>query len=349
MKRAYLVDDVRSAEAPLLDAGVPLMDQAAYALAGAVVRHIRANGLRVPGAAVLALVGPGNNGGDALFAAMYLARRGMSVSAVCHGAVHAEGLAAARHAGVRIIAEPDTETLARAGAASVVWLDGLLGIGAHGALREPLASWVQLLSTLRKRSVVEPFVIAVDVPSGVDVDRGTVPGPVLRADLTVTMGAAKRALYLPPACHLAGEILCVPLGFEPYLPARPALASLADSDVRDLWVVPGPNDHKYTRGVLGVLAGSATYPGAGALCVGGARSTGVGMIRYRGTATGIVERYPDVVHAAGQVQAWAIGSGLSDLHKASEVLQEAVVHSLPVVLDATAIELVHHDDVPATV
>lgn len=349
MKRAYVVEDIRRAEAPLLEAGVPLMDQAAYALAGAVIRHLRESGVRIPGSTALALVGAGHNGGDALFAAAYLARRGMSVVALCHGMVYEEGHRAALRAGVRVVTEPSSEELIHAGAAAGVWLDGLLGIGSRGALREPLATWVRTLTALRESSAAEPYVVAVDVPSGVGVDDGTLPGAVLKADATVTMGAAKRALYLPPACHVAGQIIEVPLGFERYLPATPALASLTDSDVRDLWMVPGPHDHKYTRGVLGVLAGSQTYPGAGILCVGAARSMGVGMIRYRGTVRGIVERYPDVVRAEGKVQAWTIGSGLDDLRDASRILQDAVAHSIPVVLDATAIELVHHDDVPSTV
>ncbi|MDD7464791.1 MAG: NAD(P)H-hydrate dehydratase [Actinomycetaceae bacterium] len=349
MKRAYVVEDVRRAEQPLLDAGVPLMDQAAYALAGAVVRHIRESGLRIPGSTLLALVGAGNNGGDALFAAAYLARRGMSVVAACHGAVHEAGRASAVRAGVRILADPSPQELARAGAAAGVWLDGMLGIGSRGALREPLSTWARVLTGVRDHSAAEPYVIAVDVPSGVGVDDGTLPGAVIKADATVTMGAAKRALYLPPASHMAGQIIEVPLGFEQYLPAEPALASLTDSDVRDLWIVPGPHDHKYTRGVLGVLAGSHTYPGAGMLCVGAARSMGIGMIRYRGEASGIVERYPDVVRAEGAVQAWTIGSGLDDLREASRILQQAITHATPVVLDASAIALVHHDDVPSTV
>lgn len=349
MKRAYRVADVRAAEEPLLAAGEPLMAEAAFALASAVTQHLRRGGKRIPGAKVLALVGAGNNGGDALFAAAHLARRGLAVNAACHGQVHSAGLAAARAAGVTILNDPCWEELKTAAEAAEIWLDGLLGIGARGALRAPLADWVTRLAQLRIRSAVEPYVIAVDVPSGVGVDDGTLPGAVLPADATVTMGVAKRALYLPPACWYAGEIIPVPLGFEPYLPAQPALACLTAADVRDVWPLPGHQDHKYTRGVLGVLAGSATYPGAGMLVTGGARAIGVGMIRYLGGNERVLERYPDVVHAEGQVQAWTIGSGLADLGAASKVLQDALTNSLPVVLDAKAIELTYRDDVPSTV
>ena len=349
MKRAYRVNDVRAAEEPLLAAGEPLMEQAAWALAQAAIRHIKESELRIPGSSALALVGPGNNGGDALFAAANLARRGLAVIAACHGQVHENGLAAARRAGVQILQNPELPQLGEAAAASGIWIDGLLGIGARGAIREPMAAWVKALNQLRAESAAEPYVIAVDVPSGVGVDDGTVPGLVLRANLTVTMGAAKRALYLPPACHLAGEITLVPLGFKPYLPRKPALVSLRDADVRDIWEIPGAESHKYTRGVLGVIAGSRSYPGAGMLAVGGARAAGVGMVRYLGENDQVISRYPDVVPAAGQVQAWAIGSGLADLTEASRALQNAINHAIPVVLDATAIELVHADDVPSTV
>ncbi|MDX5398605.1 MAG: dehydrogenase, partial [Actinomycetes bacterium] len=69
MIRAYGADSIRAAEAPLLAAGVPLMRQAARAIATATVGEIRDRGQRVPGSVVLALVGGGNNGGDALWAA----------------------------------------------------------------------------------------------------------------------------------------------------------------------------------------------------------------------------------------------------------------------------------------
>lgn len=362
MKRAYRVDDIRSAEAPLLKAGVPLMERAAWALSQAVIRYLKTRALPIPGASVLALVGTGNNGADTLFAAANLARRSLSVTALCYGAVHKEGFAAAQKAGVRIITNPDNAEVAEAGAAHTIWLDGLLGIGARGALREPLASCVRTLTYVRAHSPAEPYVIAVDVPSGVGIDDGTILSTegaegtersgkpaVLRADMTVTMGADKRALYLPPACHYAGEIVHVPLGFEQHLPPRPALVSLNDADVRDLWIIPGVDDHKYTRGVLGILAGSEQYPGAGALAVAGARSIGIGMVRYAGEAPGVISRFPDVVRARGQVQAWAIGSGLTDVSEAGKILHKAINDGLPVVLDAGALELVYADDVPSTV
>src|SRR5659263_470210 len=134
MIRAWGTDAIRRAEAPLLEAGVPLMRQAARALSVTAVREIRVRGQRVPGSVVLALVGGGNNGGDALWAAADLARRGVRAEvALCSPTVHVEGLEAARAAGARITRvvpdggrEPDLDALVALARAAGVWLDGCL-------------------------------------------------------------------------------------------------------------------------------------------------------------------------------------------------------------------------------
>ena len=74
--------------------------------------------------------------------------------------------------------------------------------------------------------------------------------------------------------------------------------------------VPGPFEHKYTRGVVGVRAGSETYPGAAVLCTSGAVSGLAGMVRYLGSAADAVRaRHPEIVVSEGRVQAWVVGSG----------------------------------------
>ncbi|MDN5559548.1 MAG: bifunctional ADP-dependent (S)-NAD(P)H-hydrate dehydratase/NAD(P)H-hydrate epimerase, partial [Ruaniaceae bacterium] len=104
MIRGYSAEAIRAAEAPLLAAGVPLMRHAALALAFTAMSEIRARGQRVAGSVTLSLVGGGNNGGDALWAAAELAHRGVQAwAALCAPSVHEEGLAACRAAGVRIV------------------------------------------------------------------------------------------------------------------------------------------------------------------------------------------------------------------------------------------------------
>lgn len=315
MIEAWSAADVRAAEEPLLAAGVPLMERAAFALAVQVARDLRARRRSVRGARVALLVGAGNNGGDALHAGAYLARRGVGVVAVLVAErAHAAGLSALRSAGGRVEAlhaSPErTGAVAQEVGRSDVVLDGMLGIGARGALRGLAAELVTALER-SGRGAARPWVVAVDVPSGIGVDDGTVPGPVLRADRTVTFGAAKPGLLLPPAAHLAGEVTVVDIGLA--LGGAAALRRLEPTDVAGAWPAPGPADHKYSRGVVGVVAGTSTYPGAAVLAVSAAVRAGAGMVRYlgpRAVGDAVLAARPEVVTAAGRVQAWALGSGV---------------------------------------
>lgn len=365
---AFTADDVRAAEEPLLAAergfSGGLMHHAATALELTVRRELRRAG-RVAGSTVVGLVGPGNNGGDTLYALARLARHGVRAVAVATSAsVHDGGLAALVSAGGQVLGVVDGapgervwlgEAAAEAYAADVV-LDGLLGIGGRGGLRGAAAELVSVLAGLSDRSaravVARPLIVAVDVPSGIGVDDGSVPGPVLRADRTVTFGAPKPGLLLPPAAELAGVLDVVDLGLGRVLAAhgrRPAVARLTDADVPALWPVPGPADHKYTRGVVGVVAGAAAYPGAAVLTVAGALGAGCGMVRYVGpdaVRQMVVAAHPEVVTGAStevQVQAWVIGPGVSDddeqSGRARAALAHAVEHGLPVVVDAGGLEL----------
>ncbi|RHA44125.1 NAD(P)H-hydrate epimerase [Cellulomonas rhizosphaerae] len=303
MLLSWTSSQVRAAEEPLLAAGVPLMDRAAFALATQVAALLRERLGRVGGAHVAILVGPGNNGGDALFAGAHLARRGAAVRALTvDERVHGAGAAALRAAGGRLVAAD--EGAAWAADADVV-LDGLLGIGATGGLRGVAADLVERLSV-----GVRGLVVAVDTPSGIGVDDGALPGPVLAADRTVTFGAAKPGLLLPPASATVGQLSVVDLGLD--LAGAPAIARLDDADVAGLWPVPPADAHKYTRGVLGVVAGARRYPGAAVLSTTAAVLAGVGMVRYLGDVGDlVVARRPEVVIGVGRVQAWVFGPGVS--------------------------------------
>jgi hydroxyethylthiazole kinase-like uncharacterized protein yjeF len=108
--------------------------------------------------------------------------------------------------------------------------------------------------------------------------------------------------------------------------------------------VPGPDDDKYSRGVVGVIAGSAAYTGAAVLAVGGALRAGAGMVRYLGPEQPVERvraRWPEAVVGPGRVQAWVLGSGIDP--DADDGQAEAVVgalgQGLPTVLDAGALAL----------
>jgi len=311
----HTVAQVRSAEEPLLTAGVPLMARASTGLAVAVARRLP----YVYGARVVLLVGTGNNGADALYAGAWLARRGASVAAVLAGDPVQHAFDAFLHAGGRA-------GTADALAGADVVLDGLVGIGGRGPLRPGAAD---LVAQLRDATVV-----AVDVPSGVDADTGVVSEGAVRADLTVTFGTLKPGLLL--ARHHVGELHLVDIG----LPLPPAQTHvLTDASVRDLLPRPGHADDKYTRGVVGVRAGSPEFAGAAVLAVGAAVLSGAGLVRYRGGGSGLVRgRFPEAVVAQGRVQAWVVGPGLG--LDEGDAVAEVLAEDVPAVVDADGLTLV---------
>ncbi|WP_370249330.1 NAD(P)H-hydrate dehydratase [Nocardioides sp.] len=336
MLRAHTVEQVRAAEAAVfatLPSGAEdaLMLRAARGLAHAVIDLLGG----AVGRRVLLLVGSGDNGGDALHAGAVLARRGAAVEAWLLGsAVHEGGLAALRAAGGRarpagedVPTLPELPATWRAAGADVV-LDAVVGIGGRPGLR-PAAE--------RALAAVEAYgtpIVAVDIPSGVDVDTGATPERHVRAALTVTFGTLKPCHLLDPAASACGAVHLVDLDLD--LPPA-AVEALQPHDVAALVPRPAPDAHKYTRGVVGVRAGSATYPGAGLLSVAGAACGLAGMVRHVGddTVRALVRAaHPEVV-GDGRVQAWVVGSG-SDTD-AAEALRACLEDDVPLVVDADAI------------
>lgn len=326
MLRAHTVADIRAAEDALM-ASVPegeLMQRAARGLADAL-------DMIPPGELVVALIGPGNNGGDALFAATHLLDRGVRVD-LClldDQKVHAEGLQAARAAGAQVVEAPTEQR----------WcLDAVLGIGARPGLTGRADEWATWIAERR------PHTVAVDVPSGVDVDGATVAGTSVRADATVTFGTYKNALLAGPAASRAGSgpARLVDIGLDPHLP-EPSLEAIEPTDAHLLgpalaWF-DSPVSHKYARGVVGVAAGSEQYAGAAHLTVAGAQAGTAGMVRFVGSESlcaRVVDRAPEVVAGAGRVQTWVVGPGGGQ--DAEEQLTTALQDDVPVVVDASALE-----------
>lgn len=245
----FTADEVRAAEAELFTRvpdGVP-MRRAAHGLATVVAAELRSRTGGIAGRAVTLLVGSGDNGGDVLWAGSMLRRRGVAVTAVLLNPerAHAKGLAALRKTGGRVRDESGDPDLV---------IDGIVGISGHGPLRPRAAELVAAL---------DAPIISADLPSGVDPDTGAVEGPAVRAEVTVAFGAYKPVHALAaPHC---GRIELVPIGLRL---EEPNLAVLEPATIGAAWPVPGPADDKYTQGVTGVCAGSATYPGAAVLCTG---------------------------------------------------------------------------------
>ena len=340
MRQAWRVADVRAAEKALM-ATLPegtLMQRAAAGLARRCTLLLAESG-GVYGAQVLLLIGSGDNGGDALYAGARLAERGAQVRALLLNPdrVHLAGLAALRRSGGFTVRDLPTR--------SDLVLDGIVGIGASGGLRPEAAAIVRTLGGLRSRDGGRPPVVAVDVPSGVTVDTGDVPGDAVHADVTVTFGCLKPAHVVGPAAPLAGQVDLVDIGLRPTLRSDPAVRVPDADDIAGWLPSLGSASDKYSRGVVGVATGSATYPGAALLSVAGALAGPTGMVRYAGSAHAeVVRAHPSVVAAprvgeAGRVQAWVCGSGLGTDDAARTELRSVLATSLPVLLDADALTL----------
>ncbi|WP_345527463.1 NAD(P)H-hydrate dehydratase [Nocardioides endophyticus] len=324
MRRAHTVEQVRAAEAQLM-ARLPegaLMQRAAAGLAYAVIDLLGS----AYGRRVLLLVGSGDNGGDALYAGALLARRGAQVEAwLLSDHAHEGGIAALRASGGRAVL-PSERASALSAARPEVVVDGIVGIGGRAGLRPEAQDALTILEGIA--------VVAVDTPSGVDVDTGELDGPHVTADLTVTFGTHKIAHLVDPAAAACGVVHLVDIGLQ--LP-QPAIEALQPEDVAALLPRPQPDAQKYARGVVGIRAGSAQYPGAALLSVAGASSGLVGMIRYVGPAE-VADRvrvaHPEVV-GAGRVQAWVVGSGGGE--RAGDELAAVIADGVPLVVDADAL------------
>lgn len=355
MISAHTAAAIRAAEQPLLAAGhgPELMRRAAHGLTLGVVKTLRARRRRVYGARVVVLAGSGNNGGDALYAGAALAGRGARTTAVLTGArTHPEALAVFRHAGGRCVTLEETahdesaqlELWDEAARADVV-LDGLLGTGGRGGLRGAAAALVARMQELSGQA--RPAVVACDLPSGVDATTGAVHWPVLRADTTITFGAHKSGLLAAPGEQLCGTVELVDIGITGFL-GDADLLRLEAADLAALLPRPAAADHKYTRGVAGIVAGSGQYPGAGLLAVSAASACGPGMVRYLGpasVATAIHGRNPEVVCSEDSprqlhVQAWLVGPGIDGDGAQRNRAVDAIGSGLPTVVDAGALELV---------
>ncbi|HEX5428394.1 MAG TPA: NAD(P)H-hydrate dehydratase [Pedococcus sp.] len=339
MVGAFSAARVRAAEEALM-AGLPdgeLMSRAAAGLAEVCRVRLSAR----DGTTVVGLVGPGNNGGDALFALARLAADGFGCVAVRGGwPVHEEGLEAARGAGVRLVDGTDAGAAAAALAHADLVVDGVLGIGGRPGLPEVAAPWVDAVPD-------GAYVVAVDLPSGQDPSGESGSDSGVFADETVTFGVPKPVHLMPATEPAVGRLTVVDIGLD--VEGAPDVERLGWDDVAALWPVPSAADDKYSRGVLGVVAGGEDYTGAPVLCCTAAVEAGVGMVRYCGTPTPtalVRAAVPEAVVGEGRVQAWVVGPGLDLAARPTGsraqlgVARSALASDLPVLVDAGGLDLV---------
>jgi hydroxyethylthiazole kinase-like uncharacterized protein yjeF len=339
MKPVFGVAAIREAEEAAFALGEParsdlvtfelvetsaLMLRAASGLAGVIDSELRRAGTHR--AEVLIAAGPGNNGGDALWAGAMLARRGVGVSVWrTAGTAHMEGWAALQGAGgvevdaisaIRMLGEVD------------LVVDGVLGIGGRGGLPEGVGTFARACRDVGVR------VVAVDLPSGLEGDSGEV-SEAFTADVTVTFGGYKPCLVMEPAASRCGCVELVDIGLEF---GTADMEAWDESDVAARWPFPGPMSDKYSRGVVGIDAGSVQYPGAAVLSCLGASYAGAGMVRYIGAARdAVISALPNIVLAEGRVQSYVIGSGWGERLGGESDVAGILATGIPAVVDAEAI------------
>lgn len=295
---------------------------------------------------IVVLVGPGNNGGDALYAARLLSRdyRMRATVVLAAQKAHAEGLAAVRREGLTVIQHPGDEAvddcagehcggsdaMKAVGRADLV-VDGVLGIGAEPREGAP---WASLVRAIPYRARV----IAVDCLT-----------PGVRADRTVTFGHLKTPQLLDSAA--GGEVTLVDIGLEGM--GHEGMGHdgvdairLGVGQLAGAWPQPGPRDHKYTRGVVGMATGSDAFVGAAVLGCVAAVTAGPGMVRYVGpqrAADAVSAAVPEATHGVGRVQAWVVGSGIDGITERERdgeryrSAMNAISDDAAVVLDAGAL------------
>ncbi|MEO8556415.1 MAG: NAD(P)H-hydrate dehydratase [Actinomycetota bacterium] len=344
MIRAYAVPAVREAEAAAM-AGLgegELMSRAASALAAVASARLGSPG----GRRVVALVGAGNNGGDALYAVALLAREGAAAVVITVAeSVHEGGVLAARDAGavvlntVGALADPPSEVSATLGRAELV-IDGIVGIGGRPGLSPEIDELLRDVSDTA-------YVLAVDLPSGADPNGEVAARACVFADETVTFIAPKPVHLLPATEPAVGRLTVVDIGVE--IDAPPVVERVTHDDIARLWPRPGPGDDKYSRGVLGVVAGGENYTGAAVLAVTAAVCSGAGMVRYVGPSLPTLlvrHQVPEAVIGSGQVQAWLLGPGVDVSDDSGEgsvqraAAQSALDSGLPCVVDAGCLDLI---------
>lgn len=253
---------------------------------------------------ILALVGSGNNGGDALVALDHLQNWGWQTAAILFRERDPEDILVQRFlsGGGKLIPGTDIQSLEKnlkdwIGRASIL-LDGVLGTGIRLPLRPPLDHRLALAGELILSAAVKPTVVAVDCPSGVDCDSGEVSPSCLRADLTVTMAGVKQGILKFPAYEYVGELELVEIGLPADLPEWVGIdREVIQKDwVRDQIPERPINSHKGTFGTSLVIAGSRPYPGAAALAGLSAYRSGAGLVTLavpQSIYAGLVETIPE--------------------------------------------------------
>lgn len=270
---------MRELDAGAIAAGTPgdvLMERAGRG----AFREIRAWIRQLPESAAerfLILCGKGNNGGDGYVIARLAAGAGLRVEVISSCPVDALTGDAALNASRLPASVPVTHVTGMLPAdvlrPGTLIVDALLGTGISGCIREPVAGWITQVNASGLP------VVALDVPSGLNSDDGTISGPVIQARLTVTMGLPKTGLFIGEGTERTGRLRCVDIGLDPEQVkfAESAFNVITAADVAPFLGRRPFDGHKRTFGSLGVVGGSEMYRGAPMLAGEAGLRTGCGL------------------------------------------------------------------------
>jgi NAD(P)H-hydrate epimerase len=286
---------MRALEQAAVEAGATwpgLMEQAGWGIAQEAMRLLGA----VQDRRVLALVGPGNNGGDALVAArhlhdagaqvaLYLWRRADTPDDANHRRCHERGIA--EYSASSDVGRAELRALLES---CDLVVDGLLGMGISRPVEGELAEIVEAVNASKElrtknresnsASVLGSrfLVLAIDMPTGIHSDSGAVMRQAIKADMTVATGLVKRGLIQHPGRSYAGMIRLAEIGLAPE-DVEAIMSDMIDArSVRALLPARPDSAHKGTFGKALVVAGSLLYPGAAGLASAGAARVGAGVV-----------------------------------------------------------------------
>ncbi len=321
---------MQAAEQQLIDGGTSVVELMHRAGTGAADYIWRA----APHCPTLVLCGPGNNGGDGYVIAQALLEKGIDVAIAASGEPATD---ASRNA--RSLWRGQTFALQDARPAKQ-FVDCLFGTGLTRPVSGVLLDHLQRLFDGANRRV------AVDLPSGIETDTGATLNPVSQFDLTTALGAFKPAHYLAPACGLIGDLVGVDIGVD--------TASDVQLLARPKTEPPKTGDHKYTRGLVAVVAGN--MPGAAKLAALAAQRSGAGYVKIF-AETGfsspsnsiVVKPHENGVQLQSQlsddrIAIIVIGPGLGRDRHAESLLDLVLDIDKPVLLDADSLILLGGTD-----
>lgn len=316
-------EEMKKVDRAAIEAGFPdilLMETAGRGVAGLADRILKNAGKRV-----LVFAGKGNNGGDGLVAARFLDMWGYQVEIILlAGEKGLKGsplvnyrLCRLREIDILEFSEDGDNNLKLVKNAIMqadLIIDAMLGTGLKGDVRQPVATMIDLINQSQKK------VLAVDIPSGIDGEKGRVLGKAIRADFTATMAYPKLGLVVYPGKEYTGQLEVVDLGVPEEYTARTGCNHflLTGEEAGQLLPERPVTGHKGTFGKVGILGGSRGMAGAPALTGLAALKTGAGLVRVavpRDIQATVAARSPELI---------TIGlAGIDDLAEIDELQKQS--------------------------